>query len=68
MELKRYAAAAVVGAFGVAGGAMAQTASVDVSGITAVITEAGTAAGTIGLAILAMHYGIKLYRWIRQAG
>lgn len=67
-NLKRYAAAAVVGAGSVAGGAMAQTTGVDVSSITTVITAAGVAAATIGLAILAMHYGIKMYKWIRGAG
>lgn len=68
-NFKRYAGAALAGSAVVAGSAMAQTGgSVDVSSITAVITEAGTAAATIGLAVLAMHYGIKLYKWIRGAG
>jgi hypothetical protein len=67
-NFKRYFGAAVGGSALVAGSAMAQATTVDVSSITAVITEAGTAAATIGLAVLAMHYGIKLYKWIRGAG
>lgn len=44
------------------------SAAVDTTDVVAVITEAGTAAAAIGVAVLAMHYGIKLYKWIRQAG
>lgn len=67
-NFKRSAAAGLAATALVAGAASAQGTGVDVSSITAVITEAGTAAATIGLAVLAMHYGIKLYRWIRGAG
>lgn len=49
-----------------AGSAMA--AAVDTTGIVAVITDAGTAAAAIGVAVLSMHYGIKLYKWIKAAG
>lgn len=66
-NFKRSAAAGLAATALVAGAASAQ-GTVDVSSITAVITEAGTAAATIGLAVLAMHYGIKLYKWIRGAG
>lgn len=67
-NFKRSAAAGLAATALVAGAASAQTTGVDVSSITTVINEAGTAAATIGLAVLAMHYGIKLYRWIRGAG
>lgn len=60
--------AGAAGLVATAGAAAAQTASVDVSSITAVITAAGVAVATIGLAVLAVHYGAKVYRWIRQAG
>jgi len=43
-------------------------AAVDTTSIVAVITDAGTAAAAIGVAVLSMHYGIKLYKWIRAAG
>lgn len=45
-----------------------QAAAVDVTSVTTVITDVTTAAGTIGLAVLAMHYGIKAYKWIKGAG
>lgn len=48
--------------------AMSASAAVDTTAIVAVITDAGTAAAAIGVAVLAMHYGIKLYKWIRGAG
>lgn len=41
---------------------------VDVSTVTASISAAGAAAATIGLAVLSMHYGIKLYKWVKGAG
>lgn len=67
-RLKQFAGAAAVALVSVAGPASAQTAGVDVSSVTTAITSAATAGATIGLAILAMHYGIKLYKWVRQAG
>ena len=47
---------------------MAANAAVDTTSIVGVITDAGTAAAAIGIAVLAMHYGIKLYKWIKGAG
>jgi hypothetical protein len=47
---------------------MAASAAVDTTAIIAVITDAGTAAAAIGVAVLSMHYGIKLYKWIKGAG
>jgi hypothetical protein len=43
-------------------------ADVDVTSVTATITSAATAAATIGLAVLSLHYGIKLYKWVKGAG
>jgi hypothetical protein len=47
---------------------MAASATVDTTAIIAVITDATTAAAAIGVAVLSMHYGIKLYKWIKGAG
>ncbi|KZC40653.1 MULTISPECIES: major capsid protein [Rhodanobacter] len=44
------------------------SAAVDTTAIVAVITDAATAAAAIGVAVLSMHYGIKLYKWIKGAG
>jgi hypothetical protein len=59
-----------VGALALAGATMAQGTggSIDVSSITTLCTEAAAAVATIGLAVLAVHYGAKVYRWIRSAG
>jgi hypothetical protein len=60
----------VVGAGLVAGALSAGSAfaAVDTTAIVAVITDAATAAAAIGVAVLSMHYGIKLYKWIKGAG
>jgi hypothetical protein len=47
---------------------LAANAAVDTTAIVAVITDAATAAAAIGVAVLSMHYGIKLYKWIKGAG
>ena len=39
----------------------------DTTAIVTSITEAGTAAGTIGLAVLVMLVGIAAYKWVRRA-
>lgn len=58
-----------LGAMTVAGVSMAQdTSAIDVSTITTLITAAGVAVATIGVAVLAVHYGAKVYKWIRSAG
>lgn len=64
-KLKKYAGAALAGAGAVAGSAFA---AVDVTSITSTVSDIVTAAATIGAAVLAMHYGIKAYRWLRGAG
>ena len=65
MKNKHYAYAGAAGALLSAGAA---NAAVDTTEIVGVITDAGTAAAAIGVAVLSMHYGIKLYKWIKGAG
>ncbi|MGB5851596.1 MAG: major capsid protein [Rhodanobacter sp.] len=67
LKFQNKAAVAVAGV-GSLLAAMSASAAVDTTAIVAVITDAGTAAAAIGVAVLSMHYGIKLYRWIRGAG
>lgn len=43
-------------------------ATIDTTSITDVITSVVAAAAVVGAAVLAMHYGIKAYKWLRQAG
>jgi len=57
-----------VGALALAGAASAQTSGIDVSSITTLLTSVGVAIGTIGVAVLAVVYGAKAYKWIRSAG
>jgi len=42
-------------------------AAVDVTSVTSAISDAGTAAATVGAAVLVMVVGIKVYKWIRGA-
>jgi len=42
-------------------------AAVDTAGITSAISDAGTAAGVVGAAVLVMIVGIKVYKWVRGA-
>lgn len=42
-------------------------AAVDVTSVTTAISDAGTAAATVGAAVLVMVVGIKVYKWIRGA-
>lgn len=67
-KAKWYGRAAVVGGAVVSGGVMAQTTGPDVSAIVTTIGTAATAGAAIGIAVLSMHYGIKLYKWIKGAG
>ncbi len=41
--------------------------AVDVTAVTTAVGDAGTAAGTVGAAVLVMVVGIKVFKWIRQA-
>jgi hypothetical protein len=57
---------AVAGAsFAVAGAASAGT--IDTASVTAALTEAGTAAGVVGAAVLVVVVGIKAFKFIKQA-
>lgn len=42
-------------------------AAIDVTTVTTALTDAGTAAGTVGLAALGVYVGIKAYKLIRRA-
>lgn len=57
---------------GVVGGSVALTtpagAAVDTTAVVATIGDAATAGAAIGVAILGMYYGIKLYKWVKGAG
>lgn len=56
-------------ALALGGAAAAQTTpAIDVSTITTDITNAGVAVATIGIAVLGVHFGAKVYKWIRSAG
>jgi len=45
----------------------ASQAAIDVASVTTAIGDAGTAAGTVGAAVLVMIVGIKVYKWIRAS-
>lgn len=45
----------------------ASQAAVDTAGITASLTEAGTAVGVIGAAVLGVVVIVKTFKYIRQA-
>lgn len=42
-------------------------AAIDTASITAGITDASTAVGVIGAAVVLIYVGIKVYKWIRGA-
>jgi hypothetical protein len=42
-------------------------AAVDITSVSAGVTDATTAVGTIGLAVLGIFIGIKAYKWVRRA-
>lgn len=58
-------AALVAGAMGFAG---ASSAAVDTTAVVATIGDAATAGAAIGVAVLGMYFGIKLYKWVKAAG
>lgn len=65
MDKKGVIAAGAASALAVAGSA---SAAVDTAAIVSTIGEAATAGAAIGVAVLSMYYGIKLYKWIKGAG
>lgn len=42
-------------------------ATIDTSGVTSALTDAGTAAGVVGAAVLVVLIGIKAFKFIRSA-
>ncbi|MDR2239279.1 MAG: major capsid protein [Zoogloeaceae bacterium] len=42
-------------------------AAIDTQAITDVISDVAAAAAIVGAAAVAMHFGIKAYRWLRGA-
>lgn len=67
-SLKKVAGVGLVSVGVFSGAAFAQSgSSIDVSSIVATLTAVGVAAATLGLAGLAVHYGIKAYKMIRGA-
>lgn len=42
-------------------------AAMDTTAVTTAITDASTAIGTVGAAVLVMFVGIKVYKWVRRA-
>jgi hypothetical protein len=65
---KLLASTALVGFGSLAGSAFAATTPVDTTDILAAIAAAAVAGAAIGTAVLSMHYGIKLFKWVRAAG
>lgn len=63
MNKTRLALLAAAG-FSVAGSA---SAAIDTAPVTTALTEAGTAAGVVGAAVLVVLVGIKAYKYIRAA-
>lgn len=42
-------------------------AAIDTTGVTSALTDAGTAAGVVGAAVLIVLIGIKAFKFIRSA-
>lgn len=66
MKEKAKRAALVVGS-GLAVGAGSASATIDTTAITTTITDVVAAGALVGAAALAMHFGIKAYKWLRAA-
>lgn len=54
-------------AIGLTLAAMSSQAVIDVTPVTTAITDASTAIGTVGAAVLVMFVGVYVYKWIRRA-
>jgi len=65
--LKAQAAAALVGFGALAAGAVSAQTGPDVSAVVSTIATVVTAAAAIGVAVLSMTAGVKLYKWIKAA-
>jgi len=67
LSAKQYLLALTVSMVALAGPSMAQT-TFDTTSVTTTITAVVAAAAIIGAAALAMHYGIRAWKWLRGAG
>jgi hypothetical protein len=54
-------------AAGVLAYAGSASAAIDTAGITSALTDAGTAAGVVGAAVLIVYVGIKAFKMIKGA-
>lgn len=52
---------------GVAAAASTAHAAMDTTGITTALTDAGTAVGVVGAAVLIVYVGIKAFKMVRGA-
>lgn len=64
--IKNPAARASIAA-GLLAAATSARAEIDTAPITTALTEAGTAAGVVGAAVLVVYVGIKAFKMIRTA-
>jgi hypothetical protein len=60
--IKKLAAAAALAAVSVS-----SFAAVDTASVTASITEAGSAVGVVGAAVLVVMVGVKVFKWVARA-
>lgn len=67
MTMKTNKLAFGVAALTAAGSSFAAGGGIDTASITAKLTEAGTAAGVVGAAVLVVLVGIKAFKYIRSA-
>lgn len=58
---------AAIAAAGLGTVAASSQAAIDTAGITSALTDAGTAAGVVGAAVLIVYVGIKAFKLIKGA-
>lgn len=66
MLKKLFVRAGVPVSFGLA--ALPAFAAIDTTDIVAEITGAMVPIAAIGMAVLTIHYGAKVFKWVRKAG
>ena len=54
----------LIAALALAGSAQA---AVDTGAVTSAVTDAGAAIAVVGAAVLVVHVGMKVYKWIQRA-
>jgi hypothetical protein len=68
MQVRNFRKLAVLGgSIGSGLVALPASAALDITAVTSAVTEAATAVGTIGAAVLVLMVGAKVYKWIRAA-